>query len=346
MDKVQQQNKTLNQTGSALTFKITSKKKSGNAALSPFWVIVSKEISDTVKSWRFIIMLSIISLTCLGSLYTALSGFSEVVNSGDPDDTFFFVKLFTISDGTLPPYIVFISFLGPLLGISLGFDAINSEQNKGTLSRILSQPIYRDYILNAKFIAALIVLSVLIFSLAFLVLGFGLIFIGIPPTAEEFLRIIAFSIVSIVYVAFWLNLSILFSVRFKQASTSALAGISIWLFFSVFYNMIVNLISKGIAPARFVSENQVIYFQKIIQNIMRFNPGQLFDDATTTLLIPSVRSLGPLTMEQMSGAIPSPLPLGQSLMLVWPQVTALIAGTIVFFAIAYTMFMRREIRSR
>ena len=345
MDKEQQQNQSIIKTGSSLIFK-NIKKKSENVALNPFWVIVSKEISDTVKSWRFIIMLSIISLTCLGSLYTALSGFTEVVNTGDPEDTFFFVKLFTISDGSLPPYIVFISFLGPLLGISLGFDSINSEQNKGTLSRILSQPIYRDYVLNAKFVAALIVLSVLIFSLAFLVLGFGLIFIGIPPSPEEFLRIITFSIVSIVYIAFWLNLSILFSVKFKQASTSALAGISIWLFFSVFYNMIVNLISKGIAPARFVSENQVVYFQKIIQNIMRFNPGQLFDDTTTTLLVPSVRSLGPLTMEQMSGAIPSPLPLGQSLMLVWPQVTALIAGTIVFFAIAYTMFMRREMRSR
>ena len=320
--------------------------KAKNSAINPFWVIVSKEISDTVKSWRFIIMLAIITLTCMGSLYTALSNFTKAVNAAGPEDVFFFLKLYTISDGTLPPFIVFISFLGPLLGISLGFDTINAEQNKGTLSRIMSQPIYRDFILNAKFIAALIVLSVLFFALGFLMLGFGLIFIGIPPTAEEFLRIIAFSVVSIVYVAFWLNLSILFSVKFRQASTSAMASISIWLFFSVFYNMIVNLIAKGIAPSRFVSENHLIYFQKIIQNIMRFNPGQLFDDATTTLLIPTVRSLGPLTMEQMSGAIPSPLPLAQSLILVWPQVTALLAGTIVFFAIAYTLFMRREIRSR
>jgi len=320
--------------------------KSNNSAINPFWVIVSKEISDIVKSWRFIIMISLLALTCMGSLYTALANFSAAIEQNEPEGSFFLLKLFTISDGTLPPFIVFISFLGPLLGISLGFDCINSEQNKGTLSRVMSQPIYRDFILNAKFIAALIVLSVLFFALGFLVLGFGLIFIGIPPTAEEFLRIMGFTIVSVVYVAFWLNLSILFSVKFKQASTSALAGISIWLFFSIFYNMIINLIAKGIVPTRFVSENQVIYFQKLIQNIMRFNPGQLFDDATTTLLMPSVRSLGPLSMEQMSGAIPSPLPLGQSLMLVWPQVTSLIAGTIVFFAIAYTLFIRREIRSR
>lgn len=316
------------------------------AKTNPFWVIVSKEISDAVKSWRFIIMIGLLLLTCLGSLYTALDNFSAAVKTNEPDGSFFFLKLFTISDGTLPTFVVFVSFLGPLLGISMGFDSINTEQNRGTLSRILSQPIYRDYVLNAKFVAALIVLSVLFFALGFLVLGFGLIFIGIPPTAEEFLRIIVFSLVNIVYVAFWLNLSILFSVKFRQAATSALAGISIWLFFSVFYNMIVSLIAKGIAPARFMTENQVIYFERFIQNLMRFNPGQLFSDATTTLLMPTVRSLGPLTMEQLEGAIPSPLPLGQSLMLVWPQVTALLAGTIVFFAIAYSLFMKMEIRSR
>ncbi len=322
------------------------KMKSKKNRVNPFWVIVNKEISDTVKSWRFIIMIALIILTSMGSLYTALSSFSSAVKPNDTEGAFFFLKLFTISDGTLPPFIVFISFLGPLLGISMGFDSINSEQNKGTLSRVLSQPIYRDYILNAKFLAALIVLSVLFFALGLLVIGFGLIFIGIPPTPEELLRIIIFILVSIVYVSFWLNLSILFSVRFRQTTTSALTGISVWLFFSIFFNMIVNLIAKGISPTHMVSENQLISLQKFIQNIMRINPGQLFQDATTTLLLPSVRSLGPLTMEQMSGAIPNPLPLGQSIMLVWPQVTALIAGTLVFFAIAYAMFMRREIRSR
>jgi ABC-2 type transport system permease protein len=315
-------------------------------ATNPFWVIVSKEICDAVKSWRFIIIISLLALTCMGSLYTALDNFSAAVNTSEPDGSFFFLKLFTISDGSLPSFVVFVSFLGPLLGISMGFDSINTEQNRGTLSRILSQPIYRDYVLNAKFVAALIVLSVLFFALGFLVLGFGLIFIGIPPTAEEFLRIVFFSLINVVYVAFWLNLSILFSVKFKQPATSALAGISIWLFFSVFYNMIVSLIAKGLAPSRFMSENQVIYFERFIQNLMRFNPGQLFSDATTTLLMPSVRSLGPLTMEQLEGAIPSPLPLGQSLMLVWPQATALLAGTVVFFAIAYALFMKMEIRSR
>ena len=81
-------------------------------------------------------------------------------------------------------------------------------------------------------------------------------------------------------------------------------------------------------------------------NLLRIMPNQLFSEATTTLLMPSVRSLGPLTMEQVYGTIPGPLPLGQSLLLVWPQVTGLIAATVLCFVLSYVSFMRREIRSR
>jgi len=319
-----------------------------NGVKHPFRVIVGKEISDHVRSWRFIILMAIILLTCFGALYTSLSNFGKVIKPTDPEDAFFFLRLFTASDGTLPSFLVFISFLGPLLGISLGFDAINTEHNRGTLSRVLAQPVHRDYLINAKFVAALTVISVMFFALGFLVIGVGLIAIGIPPTPEEFLRIVIFILLSICYVAFWLNLAILFSIQFRQAATSALASIAVWLFFSVFYVMIVRLVAKAIAPPEtaMVSEYRIVHIQNFLLNLMRVSPSQLFDDASTTLLMPNVRSLGSLTMEQVQGAIPSPLPLGQSLLVVWSQLTALIAGTAVWFGLSYLSFMRREIRSR
>lgn len=320
--------------------------KAMNKANHSFWVIVNKEIADHIKSWRFIILIAIIALTCMGSLYTALTNIEAAIKPSDPDGSFLFLKLFTVSDGTLPSFVLFINFLGPLLGIALGFDAVNSEQNRGTLSRILSQPIHRDCIINAKFVAALIVIGSMLFVLCFLVMGFGLLAIGIPPTAEEFWRIIFFIVISIFYVAFWLNLAILFSLLFRQAATSALASVAIWLFFTIFYTMIVNLVAKALSPSEMASPHQIISYQKFIIGLMRLAPSELFNEATTTLLMPSVRSLGPLTMEQVQGAIPSPLPLGQSLMVVWPQLTGLIAATMVCFALSYFIFMRREVRSR
>ena len=317
-----------------------------NKVKHPFWVIVHKEIADHVHSLRFIILISIIVLTCMGALYTALTNIGAAIKPDDPDGSFLFLKLFTVSDGTLPSFVLFINFLGPLLGIALGFDAVNSEQNKGTLSRMLAQPIHRDCIINAKFVAALIIIGALLFALGLLVMGCGLIAIGIPPTPEEFWRIILFIITGIFYVAFWLNISILFSLCFRQAATSALASVAVWLFFSVFYAMIVNVVAKALSPSGMVSVYHQISYQKFILGLMRLAPSELFNEATTTLLMPSIRSLGPLTMEQLQGAIPSPLPLGESIMIVWSQLTGLIAATVVCFSISYIVFMRREVRSR
>lgn len=313
----------------------------------PFWVIVQKEVADHLHSWRFHILLLLLVLTCFGSLYTAMMSIRDAAPSeGAFQSSFLFLKLFTVSDGTLPAFITFIGFLGPLLGIGLGFDAINSERNKGTLSRLLSQPIHRDYVLHAKFVSALLVISVMFFALGFLVMGLGLLMIGIPPTPEEFWRMVIFLLLSICYVAFWLNLAILFSVRFRQPATSALASIAVWIFFSVFFTMIVRLIATATFPSQAVDAGGLLSHQQFVGYLMRLSPSHLFSEATTTMLTPSIRSLGPLTMEQVYGAIPSPLPLGQSLLLIWPHTIGLVAATAVCFGLSYVLFMRQEIRSR
>lgn len=45
------------------------------------------------------------------------------------------------------------------------------------------------------------------------------------------------------------------------------------------------------------------------------------------------------------GALPSTLPLDQSLILAWWQLVALVAGTVVLFVGAYVAFMRQEVRA-
>src|ERR1700730_8979848 len=64
------------------------------------------------------------------------------------------------------------------------------------------------------------------------------------------------------------------------------------------------------------------------------------------LLQPQTRALGPVFVSQLRGALlGSPLPVSQSFILIWPQLTGLIAATIVIFVIAYVAFQRQEIRA-
>lgn len=318
-----------------------------SSAESPFTVMVQKEVADHIRSWRFIVMVALILLTFLGSMYVSLGNIHDAVaNVNDPDHLFVYLKLLTTTDQTLPPFHIFISFLGPLLGIALGFDAVNAEQNNGTLTRLLAQPVYRDNFLLAKFTGAIIVFSALFLSLGLLMIGGGLIITGVPIEPVEFFRILGFIVLTILYVGFWLSLSICFSVVFKTAATSALTVIGIWLFFAVFYGFVVNIIAKTLLQDNgLMAPDAALAYNNMLLDLLRIAPAQLYNDATTTLLMPSVRSLGPLTMVQMAGAIPAPLPLKESLMIVWPQVTGLIAAITVCFAITYYLFMRREIRT-
>jgi ABC-2 type transport system permease protein len=318
----------------------------GQSVSNPFWIMVRKEISGHIRSWRFITLILLISLTFFGTMYVSVTGIrTAALNIDDPDEFFLYLRLLTTTDATLPSFHVFVSFLGPLLGISLGFDAMNSEQQSGTLQRVMAQPLYRDNLLLSKFVGALMLIGVLFLSLVMLMVGAGLVITGVGIEAEEVLRIFSFTLVCILYVGFWLSLAILLSLIFRQAATSALTATGVWLFFTVFYQIIISIVVKAFIPhSRTLSEHDAVYISELVLNFLRLAPSQLYTDATTTLLMPSIRSLGPITMEQMSGAIPSPLPFLESLMIVWPQVIGLAAATIVCFALCYYIFMRREIK--
>lgn len=309
--------------------------------------MVHKEIADHIRSWRFSILIALIGLTFMASMYVSLGHIrSAVGNTKDPDHLFLYLKLLTTTDNSIPPFHVFLSFLAPLLGISLGFDAVNAEQNSGTLTRLMAQPIYRDNLMLAKFVSALTIVSALFIALALLMIGGGLLLTGVRMEPLELLRIFGFIVITIAYVAFWLSLSVMLSILFKQAATSALTAIGIWLFFTIFFQIVVNLVVRSIFPdPAYLTQAEIVSYNDLILNLLRISPNQLFSDAVTTLLMPSVRSLGPVTMEQMAGAIPAPLPLKESVMIVWPQVSGLLAATTACFALAYFLFMRREIRS-
>ncbi len=318
---------------------------------SPLWTLTSKEITDHIRSFRFNILLGIIFLTCIASIYSALSTIRDVAAGIDnPDDFHLYLQIFSITgeDNALPSFITFISFLGPLLGIGLGFDAINKEKNSHTLLRVLSQPIPRDYIILSKFLGSLAVISMFVFSLGLLIIGSGIISMGIPPSFDEFIRIITYLVMIIFYIGFWLALSILFSIQFKQAATSALSSIAVWLFFSIFYSIIVNLIVNASMPDQLfqsMSAEQQTENYELMTGLMRLSPNYLFSEITTVLLTPGYRTLGPVTMEQLIGTIPSPLGLMESLSIIWPQVIGIISFGVICFAISYLIFIFQEIRS-
>lgn len=313
-----------------------------------------KELVDYFRSKRFLIVLILISVIALYSVYSAgeaiRSAIAAAGTSGNPGTstqaTYSILSLFTESGSSWFSLTFFMSFLGPIVGLTLGFDAINGERSKRTLSRLLAQPIYRDAVINGKFLAGVTVIAIMVFSLGLIICGLGILMIGLPPTLDELGRILVFMIFTTVYISFWLALSQLFSLLFRHAATSALTGIALWLFFAIFLTMLAGLIANAVFPVNDNSTTQAMMDNyNLNQGLSRLSPTKLYTESSSVILDPFQRVLGAVTQAQIDRAILGTLPLSQSLLLVWPHLTGLLALTMIVFAISYICFMRQEIRA-
>jgi ABC-2 type transport system permease protein len=310
-------------------------------------------MEDHFSSMRFLIITALIVM--IGVIIASMVGMGmqeELRGVAKPD--FVFLLLFT-STGKLFSFVQLIGLLGPLIGIILGFDAINRERTGRTLSKLVAQPIYRDAIINGKFLAGVTMITIVMTSLILIIAGLGIRLVGVVPGVDELWRLLIYLVLSILYISFWLGAAILFSVVFRSTATSALASLAVWILLSFFVGLGGGFIADAIAPV-----NQTANMQEMQESFLKnaeiqraaslLSPATLYGDATSTILDPlrktprSFIMMGPLERLSLS-RFQNPLPLLQSVVVVAPFMISLIAITFLCFGICYAVFMRQEIRS-
>ena len=315
------------------------------------FTLFRKELEDHFSSIRFLLIAALIVM--VGVIIASMVGMGiQEESKGMAKPTLLFLWLFT-STGKLFSFVQFIGFFGPLIGIFLGFDSINRERVSRTLSKLASQPIYRDSIINAKFLAGVTTIAVVLVGIVLIISGLGIRLIGVVPGSEEVLRLVIYIITSILYISFWLGISILFSVIFRSTATSALASLAVWIFFSFFVGLGAGFMADAVAPisqsGTNVDPNALIKHEEVQRTVSLLSPMTLYNDATTTVLDPTRRTkgvvfVGPLERLSLS-RFQNPLPLLQSLMIVAPYLISIVAITFLCFGVCYLVFMRQEIRT-
>lgn len=302
-------------------------------------VVARKELADHLLSARFVVLIAILGIAAAGAVYAASGGIRSVAPrvvgiSG------LFLKLFTVTTEPVPfPFVVFVGFLAPLLGIMFGFDAISGERSQGTLPRLLSQPIHRDEIIVGKFVAGLTVIGLMLTALTLFVTGIGAVRLGLAPTPAEVARVLVWLLATIAYVGVWLGLAMLASVTIRRAATSALVGVSIWLVLVLFGPLLFQ------TAASLIGGNDPVAVAQTQVAVARISPLTLYQEVSTLMLDPAQRAVGLVTFGQVDRAIASSLTVGQSLLVIWPQLVALVAVTCFLFAWAFIAFMRQEVRA-
>jgi ABC-2 type transport system permease protein len=236
------------------------------------------------------------------------------------------------------------SLVGGLLASVISFDTINGERQSGSMKTMLSYPIYRDKIIYGKFLGGLTVVTLV--SLITFIAGLGVFigFSGLALTVDTLLRLGVFFGVSLLYMAIFLAIGLLFSIVMPQPSTSLLASIVVWLasiqlipnigyaVAQVFYPM--RMIFRGDMPS-FASQPG---FDAVRSVISAFSPSTTYEQIVNSVLTSS-------RLQFSSGAVAIVSQgVGQSILTSAPNLIYFAILLVALFASAYVLFMRQEIR--
>ena len=135
-----------------------------------------------------------------------------------------------------------------MIAILFTFDAISSEQERGTLRLTLSNSIPRGTVLVSKFLAALIAIGApfLIAALLniFLLYTSGSISLG----ASEWGRLGVIVFIAFIYVSIFLALGLLISSRVSNSSTSLTILLLTWTVWVVLLPSTLGALTSGLQP--------------------------------------------------------------------------------------------------
>ena len=310
--------------------------------------VATKELRDQFGSKRFMILFGLVLLLSTLSAYQGVDFIRNNEQAG-------FVYIFSGTQMSFS-FIQTMVYFGPLLGLALGFDAINKERATGTLSILLGQPIFRDSVINGKLIAGATALTTLVIGTIGIMSGVSIPMLGFGPTLTEMSKILALTLLTIIYLVFWLSLGILFSVLMKRTATSIMASIATWLTFSIIITILASVVASFLVPLPGggfrpqaggegfrISDEFMEAMQKrnaLTSTINKISPTNLYEEAASDILGVVggfMRGMGRQEFQRT-------LTLGEALVANWANIATIVVGLVICFAASYMIFLRSEIR--
>ena len=268
--------------------------------------LAQREISDALRNRWFIAYAGafVVLSVALAMLIDSSAGYSGVSGFGR----------------TSAGLINLVLFLAPLMGLTLGAQALTSERERGTLSYLLAQPVSLWEIFISKFIGLAVAIS------AAIVTGFALATLTISYLSggkgmDVFLRLTGLTVLLAV-----VSLSVGYLISSVAHRTSTALGVSVVAWLGLV--MIGDLGLMGTAIMFKLSPSTLL-------TVTILNPLESYRIASIDLLKDSLELLGPaglVATDRFGSATGSVL---TGILLLW---------TIVPLAIAYVAMSRKEQR--
>ncbi|ALM74543.1 ABC transporter permease [Thermococcus barophilus] len=300
--------------------------------------IAMKEFYVSIKSKRFVIILLLYVIYLLLVAYALRNHLAELskptvgTTNLEPFGTRGEVFQTPLSMMLIANF-SFFTIIGGIMGASLGADAINREIETGTIKTLLGHPVYRDEVINGKFLGNGLVLGITV-MVGYLFTVAYLLIIGIPIDGESFFRGLIAFLVTLLYSLTFLSIAILISTMVRKPETSMLISIGLAIFLTLVYGIIVSLIAEHLAgemppygPAFRVWRENVLLWE---QRLHLINPTHHY--AALVLAV--------FAGDRIANSY---LPLSEVLALALNNLAMLVVFLMLPFALAYVRFMTSDL---
>ena len=145
----------------------------------------------------------------------------------------------------------FATFVIPIFAVVVTFDAISKERVQGTLDLLLSRPASRVGTLLGKFLGTFTAVAVPVTLVNLVGIAVLTAVSGKGPTGGFAL---AFLGLSLLLIAFYIPLQLIFSTLAKTSGTAILFGFLVWLAFNILYPVITFVLSSILFPNSFQAQ--------------------------------------------------------------------------------------------
>ncbi len=283
--------------------------------------IAGKEIRSILRSRRFLLgFLLTILLSLTGAYESFLTHRKQIELYGKGEG----IEPTSLSAFSSSVWIVSNAML-PFLSIAISFDTIVRERKTGTMQLFLVRSISKVSIVIGKFLGGLAAVSIVSLSAVLIAGGLTIALIG-SFSIEELARITAFTGMLLIYVSFWISISILISSVANSLSSSLFFSIFLLVSFSAWYATSVAL-SNLLAPLpsyRIVGDpwfGAILDLRGSIAGYINWlSPSAVFVEGASALLNPMIDA-PPFTSMT---AQPLPLDIFVTLKNVWPCFSAIV----------------------
>ncbi len=202
-------------------------------------IIAAKEFRTAYKDKVFIMIVLLFLLMSIASVYIGsttknaeLKAYQDIVSVIQSEGGALPAAPEIFPLAILKNIITYITMIGAVLAIFLGFDSFSSERENGTLKLLLSKPVYRDQLITGKLLGAGVIIGgILIVTLLFNLTLF-IVTTGLLPGVNEILRLVIFFFLAFVYMMSFYIVTLYVSIRTQDRTSGFLIMMVLWVFIS------------------------------------------------------------------------------------------------------------------